>query len=153
MRHYWWRQVLGLGGGDLGVDEHLFLSTLLEHGLCYDQYNLGESLTFEAISRRYQLWEEVYAASLAEADHGGTGGGDTWLDERRLFLGHGLSRSSALVAPQLSRHVASRLSEESAVLKERRKGREEKELARAAKPAAEQGDSALRARGRGRGRK
>ena len=99
-----------------------------------------------------QRWEEVYASSLAEADHGGTRGGDTWLDERRLFLGRGPSRSSALVAPQLSRHVASRLSEESAVLRERRRGREEKELARSSKPSAGQGDSALRARGRGRGR-
>lgn len=127
-RHFWWRHVLGLAAGDHGVDEHLFLSTLLEQGVVSDRYNISESLVFESISRRYQLWEEVYSAALAEADAGT--GAEEWLDERRLFLGQPRARAHALICPELEKHVASRLAEESAVLKERRKGREEKQLAR-----------------------
>ena len=46
-----------------------------------------------------------------------------------LFLGQGRSRGHALVAPALESWVASRIQEESAVLKERRKWREEHILA------------------------
>ena len=85
-------------------------------------------ITFESIARRYQLWEEVYSAALAEADAGN--GAEEWLDERRLFLGQPRARAHALISPELEKHVASQLAEESAVLKERREGREEKQLSR-----------------------
>ena len=58
--HFWWRHVLGLSAGDHRVDEHLFLSTLLEQGVVSDSYNISENFTFESIARRYQFWEEVY---------------------------------------------------------------------------------------------
>jgi len=151
-RHFWWRHVLGLAAGDHGVDEHLFLSTLLEQGVVSDRYNISESLTFESISRRYQLWEEVYSAALAEADAGN--GAEEWLDERRLFLGQPRARAHALICPELEKHVATQLAEESAVLKERRKGREEKQLSRgsavaAAAPAAGGGGGGSKGRPKG----
>ena len=37
---------------------------LLETGLCGDQLNLGELEFFELVSRRLQLWEEVYSQKL-----------------------------------------------------------------------------------------
>eukprot|EP00973_Karenia_brevis_P023383 3218971-Karenia_brevis.AAC.1 len=57
-RHFWWKQTLGLTPADPGVDEHHFLSMLLEYGAQYDQLNLANLASFEAIARRYQLWEE-----------------------------------------------------------------------------------------------
>ena len=74
------------------------------------------------------------------------------LDERRLFLGHARSRGHALVVPQLERWVATKLAEESAVLKERRKGREERALARGAHTEGQRDQPAAAPRGRGRGR-
>ena len=41
-RHFWWRQILGLSVSDVGVDEHHFLSQVLEVSLCFDQLNIGE---------------------------------------------------------------------------------------------------------------
>ena len=120
--------------GDHGVDEHLYLSTLLEQGVVSDRYNISESLTFESIPRRCQLWEVVYSAALAEADAGNVA--EEWLDESRLFLGQPRARAHALISPELEKHVASQLAEESAVLKERHKGREEKQLSRGGVPAA-----------------
>ena len=147
-----------LSAGDPGVDEHQFLSECLEWGATYDMMNLGELLVFEHIARRYQLWEEVYASALREAESGEQG--TDWLDERRLFLGTGRSHGSALVSPELEEHVSGELQKESAVLKEKRKGREERALARGSPLAVPGGSSGAGEgaaaggppRGRGRGR-
>ena len=74
------------------------------------------------------IWEERYSSALRDAESGG--GGEQWLDERALFLGASRSRGHALVAPALEKWVAEKLAEESGILKERRKGREERQLAR-----------------------
>ena len=52
--------------------------------------------------------------------------------ERRLFLGGSRPKGSAVGAPELEKWVASQLAEEAAILEERRKGREERELVAAA---------------------
>ena len=158
-RHYWWRNTVGLTPSDNGVDEHLFLSELLEWGLTYDFLGLGNLLIAEHVSRRYQLWEEVYSHVLLEQQVGS--GSAEWVDERRIFLGQTHARGSALVSPDLQSYVASEMASRSAILKERRKGREERRLAKGGElegaPAAAHADEggaskAPRGRGRGRGR-
>jgi len=133
-RHYWWRQILGLAAADPGVDEHLFLCELLETAVTADQLNLPGCEAFELAARRFQLWEEVYSEALRQVEVSGTAGAtadsDGWLDERRIFLGGSRSKGHALVAPTLEKHVAMKMMEESAILKERRKGREERRMAR-----------------------
>ena len=149
-RHFWWRSVLRLAASDAGVDEHHFLSELIEQALAFDQVN-GANLAFlETVARRYQLWEDIYSAHLATAESGDSSA--DWLDERRLFLGHSRSRGHALVAPALEQHVAAKLSEESAILKERRRGREERALIRGEAAGEDGKDAPANARGRG-GRK
>ncbi|CAK0900803.1 unnamed protein product, partial [Prorocentrum cordatum] len=126
-RHFWWRQVLGLVSTDPGVEEHSFLCELIETAVARGGLNVAALEAFETVSRRFQLWEEFYAEALriAEAsDHGDD------LGERRLFLGSHRSKGLAIASPELEQHVATKLQEESAVLKERRKGREERRLAR-----------------------
>jgi len=152
-RHFWWRSILRLQAGDHGVDDHYFLSELFEFACSYDQLNIGELLIFEAIARRYQLWEETYSAALQAAEAGPEG--SDWLDERHIFLGNERSRGHALVAPELEQWVATRLQAESAVLKERRKGREERLLARGVDintPGATGGGQQQQGGGRGNGR-
>lgn len=84
-----------------------------------------------------------------------------WLDERPIFLAHERSRGHMLIAPALEIWVSDRLREESSILKERRKGREERLLATGAlepgsqdaKPESSSTGAANRACGRGRGGK
>ncbi|CAK0831274.1 unnamed protein product, partial [Prorocentrum cordatum] len=110
------------------------LQAHLEQGVTADQLNLPGCETFELAARRFQLWEEVYSEALRQAEVSGTAGtaadADGWLDERRLFLGGTRSKERALVAPTLERNAAAKMQEESAILKGRRKGREERRMAR-----------------------
>ncbi|CAK0817209.1 unnamed protein product, partial [Prorocentrum cordatum] len=80
-RHMWWRQTQNLTAADAGVDEHQFLSELLEMGAEKDQLNEGELATFEAVSRRCQLWEEVYANRLRAHEAGA--------DVKNIFFARG----------------------------------------------------------------
>ncbi|CAK0911511.1 unnamed protein product, partial [Prorocentrum cordatum] len=117
-RHFWWRSIQGLTASDSGVDDHHFISEVLQELTTYDQLNAGELVVVEILCRRYQLWEELYASSLREAEAGQDAA--PWLDERSIFLGQDRSRGSALVCPALESWVAEKLREESAILKERR---------------------------------
>ena len=96
------------------------------------------------------FWAPELRATEAGVEDDGS-----WLDERRLFLGSSRSKGAALVAPTLEEHVAGKLAQESSVLKEKRKGREEKRLAKeaAGKEAASGSANPKEGRGRGRGRK
>ena len=147
-RHFRWRSILCLQAVDAGVDEHHFLSELLEAAGCFDQLNCSELLCVEMVCRRYQLWEEVYSASLREADAGAEAG--PWMEERVLFQGGERSKGHALVCPALESWAADQLQCESAILMERRKGREERLLAMAAETDEKKkpGGGSL---GRGRG--
>ena len=114
---------------DEGVQEHEFLSTVLEHALGYDQLCITELAAFEHISRRYMLWEESYASYLKSAlGSNGSDGFGLDSDERVLFMG-GQIAHTALVAPELQSWVSAKVEERSAILKGRRKGREERLLA------------------------
>ena len=72
------------------------------------------------------LCEERYAEKLRTFTAGGVSAGHA--SERHLFWGGVRPKGSALVAPELEKWVASQLAEEAAILKERRKGREEREF-------------------------
>ena len=123
-RHLWWKQTLKLGTTDPGVEEHQFLSEVMECALVFDGLNICELQAFETIMRRFQMWEEVYGEKLRAGDQS-TASMDT--DERSLFLGRKFGRGQALVCPALSEYVSAQLKERSQVLKERRKAREERE--------------------------
>ncbi|CAK0891989.1 unnamed protein product [Prorocentrum cordatum] len=119
-RHYWWRSVMGLSATDVGVDEHLLLSQLIEVAMTVDQVQICNLATFELVSRRYQMWESAYKDLLREVDTGGSGG-DDWLNERSCFLGVKNHGGSAIIMPELEDFVAKELASRAAVLKERRK--------------------------------
>lgn len=130
-RHFWWRSTLGLGANDDGVEEHAFLSDLLELSMQFDQINSPDLVVFEHISRRYQVWEETYSDVLRDKANGTRGARGLDTEERSLYLGSGASTTAALVSPDLQSYVASKAGERSAILRERRKGREERILAAA----------------------
>ena len=116
----------------------------MELGITYDQLNCSELGIFELMARRFQLLEERYARQLLESEMGKAA--EDLGFEQALFMGADRSRGRALIAPALEEWVASKLKDEAAILKERRKGREERQLARsggssstAPGPAAEGG--------------
>ena len=75
------------------------------------------------------LWEESYSSHLKTAlGANGSGGFGLDSDERVLFMGIQTTHT-ALVAPELQTWISGRVAERSAILKERRKGREERILA------------------------
>ena len=110
-RHFWCRALLRLSDSDAGVEEHS-VAELLEVAIVQGRLNISKCAYFETVARR-------------AAAEGGAASTD-FLDEHRLLLGQGRGRGHALVAPTLEKWVSSRLQEESAVLKERRKAREER---------------------------
>ena len=128
-RHYWWRSVLGLGANEAGVGEHAFLSELLENGVCFDQLNCSELAVYEHISRRYQVLEESYRGRLQDKTMGTESTYGLAEDELSLYVGKRSSTTTALVCPALQTFVAAGVAEKTAILKERRKGREERGLA------------------------
>ena len=97
--------------------------------MAFDQVNSPDLVVFEHISRRFQLWEEIYSDRLRDRSAGAHGQGGLDTEERSLYLGRKASPSAALVSPGLQTWVSTRVAERSAVLKERRKGREERRLA------------------------
>ena len=74
----------------------------------------------------FNCGRERYAEKLRSSTAGGVPAGNA--TERHLFLGGARQKGSALAAQELEKWVASQLADEAAVLKERRKGREEREL-------------------------
>ena len=103
---------------------------MLKRGTQYDQLNLPDMAMGEAMSRRLQLWEERYAEKLRASTAGGVSAGHA--TERHFILGGSRPKGSTLVAKELETWVASQLAEEAVILKERRKGRENRELVAAA---------------------
>ncbi|CAK0858250.1 unnamed protein product [Prorocentrum cordatum] len=139
-RHFWWRQPLGLGPSVWGVGEHEALSRLFECALKYDQLNFGELAALDFAGRRHQLLEERRARARVAAAAGGDSG---HLDDDMLFVGEEGRHGRALVAPALGPWISHKLSEESAVLTERRMAMEERQLARStdATPSAGSGQN------------
>ncbi|CAK0852634.1 unnamed protein product, partial [Prorocentrum cordatum] len=64
-RHFGWRNLLQVSHSDAGVEEHVYISEVLERACVFDQLNCSELETFEVLSRRYQLSEEPHAPESA----------------------------------------------------------------------------------------
>jgi len=127
-RHHWWRQILRLGPAEFGVAEHEAIMRVIETAMTYDQIRVSECASFELLSRRLQLIEERYAKLLMEAEAGKDHEDKEY--EMALFMGASRPNGSALICPALTEFISGRLREEASILKERRKGREERQLAR-----------------------
>ena len=119
--------MLKLAEGHDGVAEHGFLSDLLEHALVFDGLNISELSCMEIAARRYQYWEQFYAKSLRTNEFGDASSSIWVASEGGIFLGEQHSKSLALICPALQEHVTGQLRESAALLKERRKAREERD--------------------------
>ncbi|CAK0796885.1 unnamed protein product [Prorocentrum cordatum] len=85
-RCHWWRQILGLSAEDTEVDEHTFLSEVLEVGCQIDQVCPPSLVFFEMVCWRCQLWEEVKEAVILKERREGR-------EEKLLAAGEGANPS------------------------------------------------------------
>eukprot|EP00959_Pyramimonas_sp_CCMP1952_P219101 4580975-Pyramimonas_sp.AAC.1 len=99
----------------------------LESLLTYDQLNAPELVFAELFFRRAQLAEFRYRHLLLRPDDFG----DDLVNDEFLYLGVGETRGQMMLYTALEEHVAAELHRESTVAKEKRKLREERQLARA----------------------
>ena len=119
--HTRWRTAYRVEEADRACHEHEFLCTLLEVAGSYDQLDLGCLASVETVCRRLQLLEETKA-----------GGGMAAFEGAKHFLGY--RRTGPLLAPSLSNHVSSQLSQQVSIMKEMRKHADEKKLSREKPP-------------------
>ena len=114
---------------DPGVGEHERCCRMLTSMACYDQLNLPNLASAELLSRSVQVTEERHRDKFVAKG--------SEMDDQHLYMGSQLGRGQVCVCPLLQEWVSEELRKESAVLKERRKAREERTLTKPGKgPAA-----------------
>jgi hypothetical protein len=105
--------------------EHKVLSRALDLAYGWDGINIKSSRAFEYINRRRQLLEEAHREDPSRPN----------FECAHLYMGEEDESSGVHLSSALRAHVASELSKEAAILKERRKAQEAKE-ARVHRPKA-----------------
>jgi hypothetical protein len=105
------------------IASHESWCKLIEISLTYDQLAGGALASCEFAGRQVQLIEERYKDKVFGHDDSGL------TAESRLFSGSS-DRAGLCICPKLTEWIAEELKKESAVLKERRKAREERLLSK-----------------------
>ena len=124
-RHTRWVHESGLGPGDIGVADHETGLRALEFAVCFDQINVPELAALELIMRKVQLAELKNRERIL-----GKHERIEYMDDEYLYLGQGQTRGQLMICPALEEYVSSEMVKEGNIMKERRKLREERNLAR-----------------------
>eukprot|EP00959_Pyramimonas_sp_CCMP1952_P157421 3292135-Pyramimonas_sp.AAC.1 len=95
---------------------------MIELAVVYHQLNITELASFELLLRRAQLAEMRYRDMIL-----GKHGGDEFAEDEFLYMGAGPTRGLVMVSLDLSDHITEQLHKEAAVMKERRKLKEERQ--------------------------
>ena len=122
-RHTKFKSDAGLTSADPGVVTHEHLCKLLQTALTVDQLDGSNSATIELICRELQLVEEKYGDRLRSKDN--------FSEEGEYFMRTSVGQSNVCMCPALRTWISEEVRSDAAILKERRKAREERELARA----------------------
>jgi hypothetical protein len=107
----------------------LALRTLALAG-CSDQLDLPNCSSMEHLFREAQMIEYHYKTMERDEDDKKKQKTAMPSQEADLFLGAGKTGHEAMVAPELMEHVAKSLERDALILKQSRKFREERSLAR-----------------------
>jgi hypothetical protein len=120
-RHTTWLREAKIDDSDPAAFAHEVLSEFFELLLCYDMLDASNLACVERLARWYQDLEGQKEPAEAK------GASDAYAS--------GMARAAGGVAycPELRKYVTTKVGEEMAILKEKRKAREERALARAKK--------------------
>ena len=120
--HQRWMTATRLQPTDAGVSLHESFSRMLELMICFDQLSVGALASAEFAVRQIQMveekWKEKILGAVPES-----------MQESHLFSGTP-TRGTICVCPDLQEYVSKELAKASSILKERRKAREERTLAK-----------------------
>ena len=122
-RHTRFKSEANLQQADAGVAQHEQLCKLLHTAISFDQLDGCNCAVVELICREIQMIEDKYSERLLA-------GSEISPETAHLFLGTHSSRGNVCMSPALRDWVATELRDEAAILKERRKAREERQLNR-----------------------
>ena len=134
--HAGWRQRHGLVPGDYGVGIHATAMRCLAAAACQDQLDLPNLCFAELLAREAQMIEHHYRneekarEEKKRKEKGGKGGVGMPTDEAELFLGAGKNFTEVMLCPTLSEFVSKQLERDAAIMKQSRKAREERALAK-----------------------
>ena len=120
--HTKWFHECKLGSGHASVVAHESACRTLHVLVCFDQIDASNSAAAEIIARQIQLIEEKHR------DLGNKTGEASVSFDAHLYMGTSTARGGLCVSPDLQEWIAEELKKESAVLKERRKAREERNV-------------------------
>jgi hypothetical protein len=119
--HQQWVQLGKLSDKDPIVRSHEFACRGIESAACYDQLDLGALACFEIFARQLQTCEDLLSHKFHETEDAASSD---------LYLMSGALHSSELcICPELRAFTATETSKKYAIMKERRKAREERVLA------------------------
>lgn len=122
--------------------QHEAWSKVLQTMVCYDQVDVLNLASAELVCRQLQLIEDRMFQS---SDNGASSAA---AEESSLYMGTSTAHGAVLVSPDLKGWIAGELAREASVLKERRKAREERTLARGSD--SHQGEGGKGSGGRGK---
>ena len=119
-RHTKWISEQKIEKDSSGAHIHDLCGLAFECAIAYDQLDVANLASFEVIARLYQLIEETSGSMKVEGlEH---------------YVGRGAAgslRRGVALAPGLAKHTTEKLSQQTSILKERRKAREEAASAKA----------------------
>lgn len=110
-QHLGWVAQSKIPDGDRAIHENEVLSRALDLAVCYDSLNIANLASFELLIRRKQLLAEAHSYTPGQPSYEGAD----------HFLGTSYRPGGAIVVPELTKHVAEKMHQESVVLKEKRK--------------------------------
>lgn len=149
--HRWWKANLKLHDDMWGVAEHSLAMQSLDIAACYDGLDVVNFGCIQLLLRKAQMIEDAYAErgppvimtdgkKSAEGTKEEKGGGGAkgsgkgqrpgLLEEGMIFLGQHKEFEHLMVAPDLMEWVSREVERDAAVMKQVRKAREERFLAR-----------------------
>jgi hypothetical protein len=124
--HARWKSLCKLQDSDAGVALHDVGCRAIEILMTYDQCQIGCLATGEFLARQVQMSEERWKDRVHSTTDAATS-----LDAH--LYGGMISKGSLCICPALQLWIATELSKEASVAKERRKAREERQLAKPGK--------------------
>jgi hypothetical protein len=123
--HTKWLHETRLEADPPSVVAHETACRLLHVMTCFDELDASNCAVGEIIARQVQLVEEKHRDAGSKKTQGDSASSDS-----HLYLGTTSTRGGLCICPALQDWISDELRREASVMKERRKAREEREIAR-----------------------
>ena len=121
-RHSKFKADANLNAGDPGVAMHSSLCKILQAAVTVDQLDVSNLASLELVCRELQMVEERYSDRLRTQN--------ALVEDGDFFTMTSVGQHNVCMSPELREWISDQVRVEASVMKERRKAREERQLAR-----------------------